>query len=317
MSRSQEINACFVCVNISCREWGSEALVEALRERLAGTDVQVKTHICFGNCWKGPNIVLYPEGTWYADAKLEDVDDIVAHVKGGPKAERLAQSVDPGLLELTLSLLDVGCNRAAAWNETRSRRPDGKLNQKGADDGRTAANNGASSVVAMSTKAFRSATSTSRRSSTPTCCGSRCFRARTSPDRGCGSATAAGVWRYISAWSPTRRPSRRTRGQEHEHGVRGDGPGRVPRAREGARRAVARAGRVHREQAAFHQRSGRQHAGVPASTLEGGRAGRRQSSRKSRPTPVRTSPTSTTPARARSRAATSGRSGTPCTCRKT
>jgi (2Fe-2S) ferredoxin len=108
MSHSDEIRSCHVCVNISCREWGSEALVEALRERLADTDVAVKTHICFGNCWKGPNIVLYPEGTWYSDVKLGDVDDIVEHIRGGAKVERLIQPVDPQLVELTLSLLDVG-----------------------------------------------------------------------------------------------------------------------------------------------------------------------------------------------------------------
>ncbi|MPZ13530.1 MAG: hypothetical protein GEU73_03760 [Chloroflexi bacterium] len=108
MAGSNEIHTCHVCINISCAEGGSPALVDALSERLAGSGVQVKTQVCFGACWMGPNIVLYPEGTWYANVQQSDIDDIVAHVHGGPHVERLTHGVDPQLHELVVSLLEAG-----------------------------------------------------------------------------------------------------------------------------------------------------------------------------------------------------------------
>ena len=105
MSRSPEIKTCYVCVNLSCAEGGSEAIATGLKDRLAGTDVAVKTQICFGACWMGPNVVLHPNGTWYSNVHLSDLDEIVAHIQGGagrsldrpdrsdaPRARRL----DPG-----------------------------------------------------------------------------------------------------------------------------------------------------------------------------------------------------------------------------
>ncbi|HZT08823.1 MAG TPA: (2Fe-2S) ferredoxin domain-containing protein [Chloroflexota bacterium] len=106
--RPDEINSCYVCVNISCREGGSEELRDMLIERLAGSDIDVKTHICFGACWMGPNIVLYPKGTWYSNVQSADIDEIVAHIRGGPEVQRLINSVDPGLYELVVSILDAG-----------------------------------------------------------------------------------------------------------------------------------------------------------------------------------------------------------------
>jgi (2Fe-2S) ferredoxin len=108
MDRPDEIRSCYVCVNISCAEGGSEAVHDALAERLAGSGVEVKTHICFGACWMGPNIVLYPMGTWYSNVQSADVDDIVAHVEGGEPVERLVYGSDPQLHELVISILDAG-----------------------------------------------------------------------------------------------------------------------------------------------------------------------------------------------------------------
>jgi len=106
MNRSDEINSCYVCVNLSCAEAGSEALVDALAQRLEGSGVEVKTHICFGACWTGPNIVLYPEGTWYSNVEAGDVDDIVAHIRGGPPVERRINNSDPDLHQLVLEILE-------------------------------------------------------------------------------------------------------------------------------------------------------------------------------------------------------------------
>lgn len=34
-------------------------------------DVEVKPYMCFGACQEGPNIVLYPEKSWYASVKVD------------------------------------------------------------------------------------------------------------------------------------------------------------------------------------------------------------------------------------------------------
>ncbi|MEA2638767.1 MAG: NADP-reducing hydrogenase subunit HndC [Chloroflexota bacterium] len=107
MSRSTDINSCYVCVNLSCAEAGSQKLVDALEERLADSNVDVRTHICFGACWMGPNIVLYPEGTWYSNVAESDVDDIVTHVKGGPPVARLLSGTDESHHKLVLEILEA------------------------------------------------------------------------------------------------------------------------------------------------------------------------------------------------------------------
>lgn len=108
MARPTEIHSCHVCVNISCREGGSEELLRALTERLGSSNVQVKPQICFGACWMGPNIVLYPLGTWYSDVQASDLDEVVSHIQGGEPVARLMGGIDPGLHEMVLSLLEAG-----------------------------------------------------------------------------------------------------------------------------------------------------------------------------------------------------------------
>ena len=95
-------------MNLSCAEGGSEKLHSELVEKLAGSGVEIKAQICFGACWMGPNIVLYPKGTWYSDVKQSDIDDIVAHIKGGEPVARLVDRIDPGLHEMVLALLEAG-----------------------------------------------------------------------------------------------------------------------------------------------------------------------------------------------------------------
>ncbi|MEA2639381.1 MAG: NADH-quinone oxidoreductase subunit [Chloroflexota bacterium] len=110
MARSNEIASVIVCTNVDCAYRGAQKNIEGIQQRLeaAGSDVKIKTYLCFGGCEDGPNLVLYPEGTWYAGVKEEDLDDIVGHVLGGPKVERLTERVDPGLQELILDILDSG-----------------------------------------------------------------------------------------------------------------------------------------------------------------------------------------------------------------
>ena len=102
--------ACLVCQNIDCKSRGSEPLMAELQKRIAANglkDVEVKSYMCFGACQEGPNIVLYPEKSWYAHVKPEDLDDIVKHLAGGPHVQRL-DTIDSSLKELIYQLLDTG-----------------------------------------------------------------------------------------------------------------------------------------------------------------------------------------------------------------
>ena len=101
---------CLVCQNVDCKSRGSEEIMKELDKQIAGsslTDVEVRPYICFGACQEGPNIVLYPEKSWYAGVKMEDLKDIVDHLAGGPDVKRL-DKIDPSLKELIYQLLDTG-----------------------------------------------------------------------------------------------------------------------------------------------------------------------------------------------------------------
>jgi len=110
VARSNEIETCLVCVNIDCSSRGSKEILSDIKERLeaAGSPVKCKEYLCFGACQDGPNMVLYPEGTWYMNVKREDVDDIVAHIQGGEPVARLTEKVDPALRDLILEILESG-----------------------------------------------------------------------------------------------------------------------------------------------------------------------------------------------------------------
>ena len=98
-----------VCQNIDCMQRGSGELFQKLKDKLAGSeDIEVKSYICFGGCQSGPNIVLYPQKVWYCGVKQSDVEDIAAHVEGGPEVERLTHGIDPTLKDLIYQVLDAG-----------------------------------------------------------------------------------------------------------------------------------------------------------------------------------------------------------------
>jgi (2Fe-2S) ferredoxin/SAM-dependent methyltransferase len=79
----------------SCAARGSAAVLDALRREIgaAGLNdtVQLTTTGSMGLCERGPNIVVYPGGTWYSGVTPEDVPQIVReHFVGGKPVERLA-----------------------------------------------------------------------------------------------------------------------------------------------------------------------------------------------------------------------------------
>ncbi len=101
---------CLVCQNVDCKSRGSEEIMKELQQRVADqglTDLEVKPYLCFGACQEGPNVVLYPEKSWYAGVKKEDLDDIMKHIAGGPHVTRL-DTIDTSLKELIYQLLETG-----------------------------------------------------------------------------------------------------------------------------------------------------------------------------------------------------------------
>ena len=110
MERSPDVHTCLVCHNIDCESRGSVPIGEEIARLLADakSPVQVMPHLCFGACEEGPNIVLYPQGTWYKGCRPADAEAIAAHCMGGPEVEHLTADVDPALRDLILTILDAG-----------------------------------------------------------------------------------------------------------------------------------------------------------------------------------------------------------------
>ena len=94
----------FVCANArpergrpSCAARGSDQVVTRLTLAVLGrglADVAVTTSGCLGPCFEGPNVVVYPEGIWYAGVGEGDVEEIASHLAGGPVVERLVRPDD-------------------------------------------------------------------------------------------------------------------------------------------------------------------------------------------------------------------------------
>ena len=78
-----------------CSARGSAAVLEALRREIGARGladtVQLTTTSSVGLCERGPNLVVYPDGTWYSGVTPEDVPEIVReHFVGGRPVARLA-----------------------------------------------------------------------------------------------------------------------------------------------------------------------------------------------------------------------------------
>lgn len=81
----------------SCAARGSAATIEALRREIAARglqdDVQITACGSLGMCEHGPNLVVYPEGTWYSGVSAADVAEIVqSHIENATPVERLLRS---------------------------------------------------------------------------------------------------------------------------------------------------------------------------------------------------------------------------------
>ncbi len=91
----------FICVQHRledkpyCTELGGEAVLDELQrlvhQRKLDHEVQVTPCGCLGLCHGGPNMVVYPEGTWYQGVTADQVGEIVqSHLIEGKPVARLA-----------------------------------------------------------------------------------------------------------------------------------------------------------------------------------------------------------------------------------
>lgn len=92
----------FVCANQRpeghprgcCDPTGSTELQRAFKIQLAesgiGAEVRANKAGCLDQCEHGPTVVVYPEGIWYGNVTVADVQEIVqSHIVGDRPVERL------------------------------------------------------------------------------------------------------------------------------------------------------------------------------------------------------------------------------------
>jgi (2Fe-2S) ferredoxin len=89
-----------VCKGGDCKKRGSKAVRKALKDELRAEglnrDVRVDSTDCLGLCKHGPNLVIYPGGTWYLGVAKQDVPEVVnKHLKNGEPVEHLAAEFRP------------------------------------------------------------------------------------------------------------------------------------------------------------------------------------------------------------------------------
>ena len=89
-----------VCKGGDCKKRGSKAVRGTLKDELRAEginrDIRVDSVDCLGLCKHGPNLVVYPGGTWYLGVAEQDVPQVVQrHLKNGEPVEHLAAELRP------------------------------------------------------------------------------------------------------------------------------------------------------------------------------------------------------------------------------
>ena len=92
----------FICTNQRpaghprgcCNPSGEGELHRAFKAALAQRGIKAKVRSnkagCLDQCEHGPNVVVYPEGVWYGNVSLGDVEEIIdSHILGNRPVERL------------------------------------------------------------------------------------------------------------------------------------------------------------------------------------------------------------------------------------
>ena len=77
-----------ICGGTGCDSSGSKKIVECLKNEIAKAGLQDKVNVittgCFGLCARGPIMIVYPEGSFYAHASVDRIPEIVEeHLKNG------------------------------------------------------------------------------------------------------------------------------------------------------------------------------------------------------------------------------------------
>lgn len=83
-----------VCGGTGCTSSGSQEIIKALEREIKANDLDKEIKVirtgCFGLCALGPIMIVYPEGSFYSQVKVEDVPEIVSeHLLKGRIVTRL------------------------------------------------------------------------------------------------------------------------------------------------------------------------------------------------------------------------------------
>ncbi len=100
-----------VCKGTGCTASGSEQVIEELEKEIEkrglSNEVRVVQTGCLGLCELGPNVLIYPEGSYYCSVKASDVPEIVEeHLIKGRIVERLLYK-EHDTKERLRSLMDI------------------------------------------------------------------------------------------------------------------------------------------------------------------------------------------------------------------
>jgi len=89
-----------ICGGTGCHSSGSEKIIEEFESQIKINNLEKEIKIvqtgCFGLCAQGPIVIVYPDGTFYAKVKSEDVEEIVKEhlVKGRIVKRLVSDSID-------------------------------------------------------------------------------------------------------------------------------------------------------------------------------------------------------------------------------
>jgi len=89
-----------VCKGGDCKKRGSKTVRGALKNELRAQgmnrDVRIDSVDCLGLCKHGPNLIIYPGGTWYLGVTEDDIPEVVQeHLVNGEPVEHLAAELRP------------------------------------------------------------------------------------------------------------------------------------------------------------------------------------------------------------------------------
>jgi (2Fe-2S) ferredoxin len=107
MSETKEV---YVCINIDCRNRGSDAVLAELSAKLqaANSAWTTKPYVCFSACNNGPNVVIPEKRCWLSGVTCSDLDQVIAFLNGGPDLPHLKAKNEEELEEMIFAIIDAG-----------------------------------------------------------------------------------------------------------------------------------------------------------------------------------------------------------------